>query len=136
MLKSLPRGYIDAASDTNSVCIVADGWGFRAQQTNTYISAGTGDVRIFGWTSLGDPLFSEKMEVDLDGGGDLPSEMLLNTKMWEPTTSLISLQVIILSTSQFRFGFVSFYYKRHFMVKLSVTISQDSCRHVSFIYFR
>lgn len=76
-----------------SISVVEDGWGFLAKPGVARIMARTGEVRVFGWHSLGDPLFSQTIEVDLDGGGSLPAEILLNTKMWEPTASLISLQV-------------------------------------------
>lgn len=70
--------YACAVTHRNSVVMIDDGWAYAGKRR---IVAGTGYVKIFGWISLGDPLFSETLEVDLDRGGDLPGEMLLNTKL-------------------------------------------------------
>ena len=85
------RIWVRLTDSKSSVVSVADGWGFTLKATE-------GTVRILGWKSLGQPLFSGQMDVDMDGDLSLlPPGLVLgsNSLGVDSVTSLASLQVCV-----------------------------------------
>lgn len=78
---------------SKSVVMIGEGWSFRDHIPNGQINAGVGDVRIIGWKSMGKPLFCGSKEIDLDGSEDLLAEVSLSGIVWDPISSIVSLQV-------------------------------------------
>lgn len=73
-----------------SVACAWDGWGYTMAGAD--IAAKTGEVRILGWKSLGDPLVTASIDVDLDGDvSQLQAEIPLGVA--NTVGLLISLQV-------------------------------------------
>mgnify|MGYP003573965586 CR=1 FL=1 len=88
------RSYAAYLSTTvGTIGIAEDGWGY--DKANAVLSAITGEVRIFGWTTPGEPVFTSEIDVDLDGDeSQQQAEIVLNPAVGDPITSLVSLQVI------------------------------------------